>query len=101
MQLWKEKVWKSYVQGMMRSALILNRMESFIHPDFIDAVDELRTRIINIPEGFTSVFLACVVGIMKPFKTRFTLVCHQWNVSEYALLGVSGRTPTTGRSEAL
>ena len=55
MQLWKEKIWKPYIEGMMRSALILDRMEFHIHPGFIDTVDELGTRVITIPGGFTSV----------------------------------------------
>ena len=40
MQLWKEEICKLYVEGTMRSPLLLNRMESRIHPDFVDTLDE-------------------------------------------------------------
>ena len=41
MQFWEEKVWKPYVEGKMRFARILDRIESHTHPDFIYTVDEL------------------------------------------------------------
>ena len=53
-QLWNDKVWKLYLEGTMRSALLLDPMKSHNHPDFIHTVDELGTRIITIPGGLTS-----------------------------------------------
>ena len=35
MELWKEKIWKPYVQNAEKSVLLLDRMESHIHPNFI------------------------------------------------------------------
>ena len=55
MQLWKETVWKPYVEDTVRSTLIMDRMEFHMHPDFIDTVDELRNRVVTIPGGFMTV----------------------------------------------
>ena len=101
MQLWKEKVWKPYVEGTMRSALPLDRMGSHTHPDFIDTADELGTRVIAIPGDFTSVCQARDVGIVKPFKTRFTTLCQDWKVADYSGLGGTGKIPAQSRDEVL
>ena len=101
MQLWKEKVSKPYVEGTMRSALPLDRMESHTHPDFIDTAGELGTRVIAIPGGFTSVCQARDVGFVRPFKTRFTTLCQDWKVAEYAGLGGTGKIPAPSRGEVL
>ncbi len=69
MELWKEKIWKPYVEGITNSAISLDQMESHIHSTFIDSVDEIGTRVIEIPGGFTSVSQPCDVGVIKPFKT--------------------------------
>ena len=72
MRLWKENVWKPYVEGKKRSALILYRVESHVDPNFIDTVDELGTRIITIPGGFMSVNQPSDVGIIEPIMTCFS-----------------------------
>ena len=59
------------------------------------------TRVITIPGGFTSVCQPCDVGIMKPFKTRFTSLCQDWKVAEYARHGGTGKIPTPSRVEVL
>ena len=59
-------------------------MESHIHSDFIDAVDERMTEVIQIPGGFTSVCQPCDVGIMKPFKKRLAKKCQGWKVCKYS-----------------
>ncbi len=69
MESWKEKIWKPYVEGITNAALLLDQMESHTHPTFIDSVDEIGTRVIEIPGGFTSVSQPCDVGVIKPFKT--------------------------------
>ncbi len=101
MNLWKEKVWKPYLEGSLGSALLLDQMESHIHTDFIDTVDEFGTPAILIPGGFTSICEPCDDGIMKLFKTRLTELCQQWKVSEYQRLGGIGRIPIPGRAEVL
>ena len=53
-ELWKKKIWKPCVEVITNSALLLDQMESYIHPMFIDAVGEIGTRVIAIPGGFTS-----------------------------------------------
>lgn len=54
--------------------------------ELVDTGDELGTRIITIPDGFTSVCQPCDFGIMKSLKTRFTKLCQDWKVAEYARL---------------
>ncbi len=101
MELWKEKVWKPYIEGVANTALLLDKMESHIHPSFIDSVGELGTRVIEIPGGFTSVCQPCDVGIMKPFKMRLIDLCEQWKITEYARMGGVGKIPTPGRAQVL
>ena len=55
MKLWKEAVWKPYIRGSNKSVLLLDSMEFHVHPNFIDSVDALGTRVIQIPGRFTSV----------------------------------------------
>ena len=55
MQLWMEKIWLPYIHGISSSGLLFYRMESHIHPDFIDAVDSVSSNVIHIPGGFTPV----------------------------------------------
>ena len=93
MQQWKENVWKPYLEGIMRSALIIDRMESHKHPDFIGTVEKLGTRAITITDGFTYVNQPYDVRILKPFKSRFTLLCQDWKVAEYARLGGISKIP--------
>ena len=50
---------------------------------------------------FTSVCQPCDVGIMKPFKTRFTTLCQDWKVAEQARLGGTGKIPASSRGEVL
>ena len=90
-QSWNEKVWKSHVEGTLRSAIILDRMESPTHLDFSDTVDELETRITSISAGFTSVCQPYNEGIMKPFKARFTKLFQGRKVAKYDRLGKSGK----------
>lgn len=58
-----------YVEGISNYELLLDQIESHIHPIFIDSVGEIGTRVITIPCGFTSVSQPCDFGIIKPFKT--------------------------------
>ena len=55
MELWKKKIKKPCVEVITNSALLLDQMESYTHPMFIDSVGEIGTRVIAIPGGFTSV----------------------------------------------
>ena len=41
-----------------------------MHSDFINAVDEQGTQVIQTPGDFTSLCHSCEVEIMKPFKTQ-------------------------------
>ena len=66
-----EKVRNPYVEGRMRSAVILDRIESHIHPYFTDTIDELGTKIITISGSFTSLCEPCNIGIIRPFKKGF------------------------------
>ena len=99
MSIWKEKVWFPYIQGSSKSALLLDAMESHIHSDFIDAVDERGTQVLQILGGFTSVCQPCDVGIMKPFKTRLAEKCQDWKVCKYSNIGGSGKIPSPARSD--
>ena len=101
MQEWKEKIWTPYVQGRSNSVLLLDQMQSHIHPDFIDSVADTNTQIIEIPGGFTSVCSPCDVGIIKPFKTRFIEACQQWKTAEYRRMGGTGKIPVPGRKQVL
>ena len=49
-----EKIWLPYIHGSSSSALLLDRVESHIGPDFIDAVDSVGTNVIQIPWGLTA-----------------------------------------------
>ena len=53
MEIWKEKIWKTYVDNAQNSALLLDQMESRIDHNFIDSVQLLETCVITIPDGFT------------------------------------------------
>ena len=76
-------------------------MESHIHSNFTDAVDEKGTQVIQIPGGFTSVRQPCDVGIMKPFKTQLAEMCQSWKVSKYSNMGRTGKIPTPTRTDVL
>ena len=97
MELWKEAVWKPYIQGSNNSALLLDSMESHIHPNFIDSVDTLGTRVIQIPGGFTYVSQPCDVGIIKPFKASLVELCQDWKEAEYRRMGGADKFPVPGR----
>ena len=89
------------MENINNSVFLLDQMETNIHSDFIDSVQLLGTRVIEIPGGFTSVSQSCDVGIMKPFKTRFVDLCQEWKVSEYARLGGTGKITILGRVQIL
>ena len=55
LSIWKTKEWYPYIQSSSRSELLLDAMESHKHSNFIDAVHEKGTQVIQIPGGFTSV----------------------------------------------
>ena len=38
---------------------------------------------------------------MKPLETRFTSLCQDWKVAEYALLGGTGKIPAPSRDKVL
>ncbi len=97
MELWKETVWKPYIQGTNKSALLLDQ----IHPSFIDAVDSLGTQVIQIPGGFTFISQSCDVGIIKSFKTRLVELCQEWKVAEYTRKGETGKVPVPGSIQML
>ncbi len=101
MNLLKEKVLRPYEEGSFGSALLLEQMESHIHPHFVDTIDGFGTLVIQIPRGFTSLCQPCHVGIMKPFKTQLLELCQQWKVAEYQRFGGIGRIPIPGRTEVL
>ena len=71
------------------------------HTDFIDAIDERGTQVIQIPGGFTSVCQPCDAGILKPFKTRLAEKCQDWKVCKYSNMGGSGKIPSPARSDVL
>ena len=52
MSIWKEKVCYPYIQGSSRSALLVDAMESHIHSNFIDAVDEKGRKLFRYLEVF-------------------------------------------------
>ena len=84
---------------MIKSALILDRIESKIHQDFINTVDKLWTRITTVSYGFTSVWQPRDVRIAKQSKAYFTELFQLRKVAEYARLEETGEIPTTGRAE--
>ena len=47
MEIWKEKIWKPYVENTQNSASLLGEMESHKHQNFIDSVQLLGTRVIT------------------------------------------------------
>ena len=75
--------------------------ESHIHQNFIDSVQLLRTRVINIPGGFISVYEPHDIGIMKTLKTRLIEQCREWNPVENTRLGGAGKIPIPGRENGL
>ena len=100
-EIWKEKIWKPYARNTQNSALLLNQMESHIHQNFIDSVQVLRTRVINIPGGFISVSQPRDIGIMKPLKTRLIEECREWKAVENTRLGGAGKIPIPVRKKVL
>ena len=101
MQEWKEKIWMPYVQGKSNSVLLLDQMQSHIHPDFIDSVADTNTQIIEILFGFTYVFQPCDVVVIMPFKTTLIEACQIWKTDEYTRMGGSGKIPVPGRKQVL
>ena len=99
MELWMEAIWKPYIQGSNRSALLLDSMESHIYHKFIDSVDTLDTRFIQIPGGFMSVSQNCDVDIIKPFKTRLVDLRQDWKEAEYRRMRGISKIPVPGRFE--
>ena len=76
-------------------------MENHIHSDFMDSVHEQGTHVLKISGGLTYVCQTCDVGIMKPFKMRLAEMCHAWKMSKYSNMGVSGKIPSSARSDVL
>ena len=99
MIIWKEKVWHLYIHGSSKSTLSLDAMESHIHSDFIDAVDERGAQAIQIPGGFKSVCQPCDVGIKKPFKLRLAEKCQDWKVCKYSNMAAPGKIPSPARND--
>ena len=99
--IWKEKVWYPYIQGSSKSELLLDAMESHIHSNSIDAVDERGTQVIQIPGGFAPVRQPCDVGIMKPFKMQLAEMCQSWKVSKYYNMRGIGQIPAPASSDVL
>ena len=101
MEIWKEIVWKLYVENVNNSVLLFDQMESYIHSSFIDFLQLLGTRGIKIPVGFTSLSQPRDVGVKKTFKTGFVELCQNWKLAEYARLGGIGKILIPGRVEIL
>ena len=90
-----------YMQGTLRSALLLDAMESLIYRDFIDVVDDQGTQVIQIIGGFTLVCQPCDVGIMKPFKSQLAEMRQARKASEYPKMGGLGKILTPAMSDLL
>ncbi len=60
----------SYVDVNLNCALWLDRMESYIYPDFMDSVESVDTSVIQISGDFTSACQSRDVGVIQSFKTR-------------------------------
>ena len=101
MSIWKEKIRYPYRQGTPRSASLLDATENHIHNGFIDSVDEQGTQVTEIPEGFSSFYQPCDVGIMKFFKMRLAEMCQAWKVCKYSNMGRSRKIPTSASSDVL
>ena len=96
-ELWKEKIWKPYVEGTSKSASVLYQMESHRHPTFVDLAREIGIKTIEIPGRFTSVSQPCDFRVIKPFKTQLVELFQQCMVDEHPRLGGIGKIPTHGR----
>ena len=78
MSIWKEEVKYPYIHGTLRSALLLDALESHVHSNFIGVDDEQGTKFIQIPGDFTLVCQPCDVRITKPFNTQLVEMCQAW-----------------------
>ena len=87
------------MEGTTKSALLLDQIKSHAHPILIDSMDEIGTRIIEIPGGFTTVSLPQDVGVIKTFKTRLVKLCQKSKLDEYTRLGGTGKIPTPGKEK--
>ena len=90
-------MWNPYVQNINNSEFLLDQTECHNHSNFIDSVQLLSTRVVEIPGGFTYVSRPCDVGIMKLFKPEFLDLYQEWKVTEDAELGGTGKIPILGR----
>ncbi len=77
----------------------MDQIESHMHPMFLDSVDKIGTRVIEIPGGFTSVSLPCDVDVFKDFKTRLVDLCQQRKFADYTRFGGTGKIPTPDRNK--